>query len=162
MFKIKDLMIKVVPESGVAEELGKGCGMCTDQCTAACTDACSGATAPCEYLSACTCGCTFGDCTDGCTCTQQCTDYCSYPSCGYTCAGGPTKPRKRGGLARPFGSLAELKAELKRQLAAVEAQEKVAEESMKPQTVEEAEALEKKLQEALDEVRDIKSELSKK
>ncbi|MBZ0167957.1 MAG: hypothetical protein K8F29_00770 [Kofleriaceae bacterium] len=59
-------------------------------------------------------------------------------------------------------NLAVLKAQLRQQLAAVEEQEKLAHESLRPASLAEAEALEKKLIEALDEIKTIKAGLKKK
>ena len=132
MFKIKDLMIKVVSE----EEEVHGCSPCTKTCSQACSDACS----DWQTCVVSICECTW--CTNSCGCSVQ-------VSCG------TTKLCK----SRSVGSLADLKAELKNQLAAIEAEEERIEESAKPQTLEEAEALEAKLEEALEEVRNIKSKL---
>jgi hypothetical protein len=59
-------------------------------------------------------------------------------------------------------NLAVLKAQLRQSLAQVEAQEQAMAESMKPQTVEEADMLEQKLTEALDELRQHKEELRRR
>lgn len=188
MFKIKDLMIKIIPEEGkMAEGQLAGCGDCTNctvKCTA-CTDTpgCRGGCSDwftCKggsQVTAAGCGltcapntcrvCTFV-CTDECSaCSQQvltckCTDSptCRVGTCGY------------GSCNRTYGveagqpltleNLAVLKAQLRQQLAAIEEQEKLAHESLKPATLEEAEALEKKLVEALDEIKAITADLKKK
>lgn len=188
MFKIKDLMIKIIPEEGkMAAEQPVGCGdfmtcggctNCTGDCTA-CTNTrqCLGG---CSDLYTCKggsramagCGLTCAPntcrvctvvCTDECSaCSQQvltckCTDSptCRVGTCGY------------GSCQRTYGvaeaqqqltleNLAVLKAQLRQQLAAVEEQEKLAHESLRPASLAEAEALEKKLIEALDEIKTIK------
>jgi hypothetical protein len=58
--------------------------------------------------------------------------------------------------------LAALKADLKQALIDVETQENVIAAGMKPQTLEEAETLEKKLTDALHEIRHLKGELRHK
>jgi acyl-CoA thioesterase len=59
-------------------------------------------------------------------------------------------------------NLATLKAQLQQALAQVEGQERAMEESQKPQTVEEAEALEQKLVEALEDLRQHRDELRRR
>ena len=152
MFILKDLMIKVAPEADGPEGRRGGCGWCS-ACTNGCSDACTqGYT--CDYYSYCE-PCTLVGCT--CSCSQHCSEGCSIPSCGQTCTPLNTKP----GRGRRFaGGLSELKAALQEQLAAVEEQERLAEEAMKPRTVEEVEALEQKLNEALEELQAIKKQLA--
>lgn len=58
--------------------------------------------------------------------------------------------------------LAILKAELQKELALVEQQEKLVEESLRPKDLAEIEVLEAKLHEALKELERLKSELKKK
>ncbi len=60
-----------------------------------------------------------------------------------------------------LATLAELKAQLKQQLAAVEEQEKATAESLKPQTVAEVDDLQAKLQEAMEELKARRAELEK-
>ncbi len=55
-----------------------------------------------------------------------------------------------------------LKEQLKQQLAEVEKQEQAAAESMRPQTVAEVDNLQKKLQDALDELKARRAELAQK
>lgn len=124
MFKIKDLMVKVIPPE--AERAGAGraidqagwCGFCTGM------DSCG--------------GCTF--------CTMTC--------------GGMYTYKVFDGMERinPPWNLSALKAQLKQRIAEVEAVEK----SLEPQSLEEAEALERKLVEALEEVRRIKTTFAEK
>jgi hypothetical protein len=68
---------------------------------------------------------------------------------------GPTDP---GPLALG-GNLQTLKEQLKQQLAAIEAQEKANEESMKPQSVAEVDDLQQKLQSAMEELKSRRAEL---
>ncbi len=58
-------------------------------------------------------------------------------------------------------TLSALKEQLKEQLAQVERQEAATEQGLLPQTVEEVDTLTKKLQEALDELKARRAELSK-
>lgn len=60
------------------------------------------------------------------------------------------------------GNLQTLKEQLKQQLAALEQQEKANEESMKPQSVEEVDDLQQKLQGALEELKTRRAELQQK
>jgi hypothetical protein len=62
--------------------------------------------------------------------------------------------------ANPEG-LAELKAELQQQLANIDEQEKLVKKNLAPASLEQAEMLEKKLVEALDEVKSVKARLKK-
>ena len=55
-----------------------------------------------------------------------------------------------------------MKEQLKQQLAEVEKQEQSAAESLRPQTVAEVDELQKKLQEALDELKARRAELAQK
>ena len=150
MFKIKDLMIKIVPEAGGGEK--------QQDC-----DACSawGTCHVCSEWDTCdnTCEVTLCECTGCGTATWCCiSGECSHPSCGSLSNCGDTQI---GRGRRPAGNLSELKAQLRRRLAQVEEQEKRAQEQMRPKSVAEVEALETKLQAALDELKRIKSDLSK-
>jgi hypothetical protein len=58
--------------------------------------------------------------------------------------------------------LAALKDQLKQQLAAVEKQQSATEESLRPQTVAQVDALQKKLEAALDELKARRTELEQK
>ncbi len=126
MFKIKDLMVRVIPEEGLPGDLG-GAGACGD-CTCG------------SFCGSCSCsGCTFATCV-GCT-------YCSPPS-----------GMGLGLLDRVNpADLAALKAQLKERVAAVERLEA----GFTPQTREQAEMLERKLTDALAEVKRIKASLTK-
>jgi hypothetical protein len=64
----------------------------------------------------------------------------------------------RGGAVNPQ-ALAALKAQLREALRAVDSAEQLLAERMSPQSVEEVEALEKKLQDALEELRARKEQL---
>lgn len=128
MFKIKDLMIKVIPDE--AERIGQGDGI-------------GGGGACGTYTCGCsdTCGsCSFVTCV-GCS-------GCSPPS------GGGLQPGTE--VINP-SDLLSLKADLKRRLSLVEAMEK----NLAPQTLQEAEALERKLTEALVELKQIKAGFNK-
>jgi len=123
-------MIKVAPEGRAEQDCG-WTGWGCDMCTLTCADGCS-----------------------VCTCTGVCTQGCSYRSC-VTGTDIGAAARFHGGA----GGLAELKAALKQQLEAVEEQERRAEGSLGLRSIEEAEMLEAKLEEALQEVRQAKTQL---
>jgi len=61
-----------------------------------------------------------------------------------------------------FAGLAALKDQLKQQLADVEKQYSAAEESLRPQTVAQVDALQKKLEAALEELKTRRTELEQK
>jgi hypothetical protein len=98
-----------------------------------------------------------GSCEDVCI-TLACMP-CSLQSCG---GDWPTRCHpavtRFGGFGQPE-DLAVLKAQLRQALAQVEAQERVQSEMMRPQTLDEASALEEKLEAALEEVQARKEEL---
>jgi hypothetical protein len=122
MFKIKDLMIKVVPQGVDIPGGNQGwCGFCTHG------DSCG----------ACTCTCSFG---------------CTHCSAGSSIG----QPGDIVSNPNPEG-LAALKAQLQRQLAAVEEAEK----RMEPQSLEEVELAEKKVREALAELEQMKAKFKK-
>lgn len=152
-FKVRDLMIAVLPEAGAGEAMpqlvcnptlcactrfteGTICVGCTCTCTE-CTE-CTGRT--CTACSNCT-GCT------GCTRTCQCSG-CSIVTCEPFASRGPVEA-----IAAQPETLAQLKEQLKQALERVEEQERALDESMMPQTVDEVDQLEAKLQAALEELR---------
>lgn len=111
-------------------------------------------------------GCGF--CSVGCTFTQCPANTRFCPANTLICPGG-TEICPGGSVIddvpRPAPStedLAALKEELRQALAEVEAQERVMEESMRPQTLEEADELERKLNAALDDLRAQKEELRRR
>jgi len=87
--------------------------------------------------------------------------------CGYTCdvitcRWGTGTITWQVQAADPAGQLAALKQQLQEAISAVQRQEQAASEAGKPATVEEAEMLERKLSEALEEVRSRKAELERR
>src|ERR1700688_3899983 len=174
-------MIKVLPQGlqCLVGDSGCGCSPCTDgpsacnpscgdnvSCACSCTNGCTGT---------CTGGCSgvsCGACTNGCTCSAGCTS----PTCGCSvCSGGFTRGHQSCGpeshlpLARAaqapedrFAGLSALKEQLKQQLADVEKQHSAAEESLRPQTVAQVDALQKKLEAALEELKGRRTELEQK
>ena len=80
-------------------------------------------------------------------------------ACG-PCSASLHTPFAAGG--DPTAGLAALKEQLKKALADTETQEAAMNESLLPQTVEEAEDLEKRLQGVLDELKARKAELKKR
>jgi len=137
MFKIKDLMIKVVPQDAGGERV-----CCTyTECVSICSQ---------EWLTCHHCSDTCSTRTD-IPCCANSGAHCTYPSIGAARGGSPN-----------LETLAALKAELKLRLANVERQEQLLAESLMPATAEDIDALEKKLTDALGELRTMKSHLKKK
>ncbi len=64
--------------------------------------------------------------------------------------------------AAALQQLAELKAQLKEAIAQIDREEDALESSQKPQTVDEAESLQQKLRDAVDELENLKNELREK
>ncbi len=187
-FKVKDLMIAVLPEAGQpGQESQLVCNPTLCVCTR-CTECtlCSGCTCTgCTQCTGCT-GCTpCTDCT-GCTaCTNGCTvctfnSGCGGASCGctgatgcnicsqactactdLTCGGFASKAPLESLVAQPE-SLALLKEQLRSAMAQVEEQERALDERMAPQSLADVDALEKKLLEALDELRARRETLQKR
>ncbi len=161
MFKVKDLMIKIVPAKEGEREKGV-CHYCTSDCTEACTDACSPAIT-CKVCSIWHTDC--GECTHGETAAcivpetgcDKCNSGCSCLS-GKTKGGGEDAGREILGLE----GLETLRRELRARLAKVEREIEVQEELSKPRSIEAAEILEQKLSEALEEVKQIRSDLERK
>lgn len=188
-FKIKDLMINVLPSgteavcglgtcrplTGVCDPLHAGtcacthcsaCSVCSLQCTGGCTI--HQCTAACSIL--CTQGCTCTFCTAHCTalgatcgpCTGQCSFQCTHPATWPQITTACPQYPVGSDPEASFTALSALKEQLKQQLAEVEQQHAAAEAGLLPQSVEEADMLTKKLQEALDELKAHRAELAKK
>ena len=165
------------------------CGPCTGGCTGTC-GACTGCTGTCHFVTcnACSirvscrgnspifcqepsngCGvsCRFASCA-GCSIRVSCAGnspiFCQEPSNG--CAGGSVVAG-----ARPVGQmapaeLARLKSQLRQTMQQVKQREQALaaaaeQRAVVPQTIDQVEALEKKLSEALEELRQRRSELQK-
>ena len=149
-FRVKNLMIHVMPEGG---ERG-GCQVTVGEMYRA--DCYRGTIIP-EY--------------DSRFCTPNCPEVvCKLPSVWdpcmilrYTGTVQPEWPKEWPPEWPPewsnAGNLAILKDQLKQALAEVERQEKIMAEIESPQTLEEIEALEQKLKEALEEVKARKKEV---
>jgi hypothetical protein len=167
-FRVKNLMVSFLPQEGRIARLPGGggggsgdgfgpCGACT--CTFGCS-CCSLATCGCTCTQ-CTQGCTVcsgcsGPCSAGCTCSCSCscTGGCSGATIGLTLACGLEDPRR-------LDELSVLKEQLRRAMAQVEEQERVLEERMRPQTLEEVNRLEQEMSAALEELRIRRAELEK-
>jgi hypothetical protein len=164
-FKVRDLLISVLgnnpggcnPCTGTT---GQGCNPCTG--TVGCNP-CTGTTGPYCLGGGCNpCTGTTADLAGfGCrTCTGTtggpCLHAAALAACGVCTGVSPAL----GDDQRPQ-ALAQLKQQLQGLLAEVEAEERRLEEAAFPQTAEEAEELEKKLEEALAEVRSRKAGLRK-
>jgi len=141
-FRVRDLMINVLPEEGVLR------ADCCQVRTAGFTLVLNPPCGPCTWGETCV-PCSFNPCTGGVTPLG--------PGC-HPAVSRITKDH----VVLPRGSpeeLAILRDELRQALAQVEAQERVQSEAMRPQTLDEATALEEKLEGALEEVRARKEEL---
>jgi hypothetical protein len=152
------------------------CTHCTD-CTGVCTEGCTACTNPthCTHCTACT-QCTHCTACTACTACTHCTHHsfictpgitvcaatgcgasiCQIPSCGVS---NPCICTVLASIVNPvetpeegLSRLAALKQQLTAQLTEVEKQEKAAEESLRPQ----------KLQEAMDDLKKQRAELEKK
>jgi hypothetical protein len=151
-FKVKDLMIDVTSVTGALQ-----CHP-TLICHVGCTNIVSGCHYYCSYLA-------FSACHFGCSFYQP--SFCQYGSVTVTltCPGTlvtDTTPiiqtiPQLGGEA-----LGNLKEQLKQALELAEKQQAGEAEALKPQSVADVEMLEKKLGEALEELRARKAELQKK
>ena len=177
-FKVKDLMINVLPAAGEALPCVQGtvvcvqilcthvsvCGACTNRsvctyCTVVMSCGCS--IVSCRFVSCgcthCTvilsCGCSIGSC--GCSAVSPCT-----PLASLITAPGPGVPGPSPESS--FETLTALKAQLKQQLAEIESQQKAVEESLRPQTVAEVDELQSKLEAAIEELKARRTELTKK
>jgi hypothetical protein len=181
-FKVSDLMITVLPEQGKAAAGLAAC--CTGSLPASCGTAgqtictgCTGTCQPCTYNASGCCAatipasCGYGTCGGASVCggPSLCTGAsvcitasgcgCTYDafSCGVTFKTlEPIQPEQ------PLEALTALKGQLQQALDQVQRREAEMTESMKPQTLEQAEELEKKLSAALDEVRAQRDSLKKK
>jgi len=154
-FKVKDLLIDITSTAGVAQ-----CNPTYILCQHGCTyiAAYSGCHIHCSYLvSFCQAGCSV-------FAPSLCTFH-SVTGTIVTCPGslvtdtGPilqTIPQLSG------PALGNLKEQLKQAIALAEKQESAEAESLKVQTVADAELVERKLTEALEEIRARKAELQKK
>ena len=138
-FKVNDLMINILPEANPKEALA--CGACTR-----CSD--------CSRCSGCT---RCSDCSR-CTGCSRCTFWsCDMMSCMYD------SKYPFPYLTDPSGSpeaLSTLKEQLRQELAQLEQQETELQGS-EPQTVEEIDAIEAKLKDALKELQARRKELQR-
>lgn len=153
-FKLRDLMISVLPP---AVAMGQAClGVSELGC-----NTCTGTTNPLIYVGGCqTCTGTTGP-LGGCnTCTGTTNAFYAHAAALAAC-GICTGISPAIGDRRPQ-ALALLRQQLEGLLAEVAAEEKRLEEASFPKNAEEAEDLEKKLEEALAEVRSRKAGFKKK
>jgi hypothetical protein len=142
-FRIKDLIISIVPPEG------------SDP----------GGVPP---VGRCPCGCDYGYCSFHTYCLGETvpTVYrvpcsCCHPSPSPPTATCKHQTRKPCGTADAIELLALLKAQLKEALKEIEDQEKALNESLRPQTVAEVNQLESDLRDALAELDKRRSELEK-
>jgi len=176
-FRVRDLMINLGEGSGGVCEIITNCGGVTELCvenTQGCAftqncnctiqtcgpDSC-GACTPCSAVS---CGCTCTACSvctacSGCTACSVVTRGCrAHSLCGHTIQCTPTFVQADPGVLQ-VEHLQALKDELRATLARVEAQEKNLSHHQQPQTLTQVDEIEKKLTDALEEVRQRRTEL---
>ncbi len=180
-FRIRDLMVNVMAQGGggggrarMGGGFGGGGGCDVFTCAAAsqvCVDGSANDLTNqfCDLISGEPTNCQFA--TEN-TCLFTCNT--TAPPCGVSCVNFTCPPVTHGHPCRTWASivatpvnwygfahldLATLKEQLRTALAEVEAREKAAEEASLPRTREEAEDLETKLKEALEEVRGWKKTL---
>jgi len=149
-FRVRDLVINVLQEgAGERDRLACGCTFGFSHC----------GFGSCDFATICIySGCR--ECSGQFTCigASICGGCTLNVTCGPNSCGALTALFGRGGAVNPE-ALATLKAQLREALRAVESAEQVLAERMSPQSVEEVEALEKKLQDALEELRTRKEQL---
>ena len=152
-FKVKDLMIDVSSATGALQ--GQPALFCRFGCTY--YAAFSGCHLACTYLA-------FSGCHYGCSYFQP--SYCTFGSVTVTQTCPGTLVTDTGTILQTIPQLSgealgNLKEQLKLALDQAEKQQAAEAESQTPQTVADVEMLEKKLGEALDELRARKAELKK-
>ncbi len=156
-FKLKDLLVAVVPGD---EEVGEVCQAGGSRCAAPTCgqfgQTCYMRTCPLNTCANNTCVggtcATFVTCFGGTNCTNfTCLDFsrCLNRTCRFVTNGGFTVLDPPGGDEE---LLAQLRRELQTALGEVEAKELQAGARQAPGSVEEVEALEKRLRDALDEL----------
>jgi len=145
-FKIKDLMISVVPQGyGAGAECG--CSVLTLTTAILLTPVIPRPPVPPIPRCVCTAYCSRG-----------CSGACSGPASLDPGWFDPGRPPEMPGVPT-IEDLGILKQQLRKALEQVEVHERVLEESLKPKTLEEVEQLEVKLKEALAELHARKTEL---
>lgn len=140
-------MINVLPEGGgeAADCALTGCGLGFSHCRLG----------SCDFVTICIySGCR--ECSGAFTCIGA--TKCGGCTLNVTCGGGPSLLFEGAGDVDPQ-ALATLKAQLQEALRAVESAEQTLAERMSPQSIEEVEALEQKLQGALEELQARKEQL---
>lgn len=179
-FRVRDLMINVGDGPG---------GHCAFTNCGGVTELCVENTQGCAFTENCrctihTCGVdSCGFCTHfatfgcGCSVCSVCS-HCSVVTCGCTACSVVTVPCRLHSICGrsfvctptfeafpvdvPAEHLAALKDELRATLKKMEAQEKLVNERQQPQTLEQVDQVEKKLNEALDTLKQRRAELQKR
>jgi hypothetical protein len=148
-FRVRDLVINVLPEGGGEAAAGcalSGCGLGFSHCRFG----------SCDFVTICIfSGCR--ECSGQFTCIGA--TNCGGCTLNVTCGGGPSLLFGGGAGDVDPQALATLKAQLREALRAVESAEETLAERMSPQSIEEVEALEQKLQGALEELKARKEQL---
>jgi hypothetical protein len=145
-FRVRDLVINVLPEGGREADCAlTGCGLGFSHCRFG----------SCDFATICIfSGCR--ECSGAFTCIGA--TNCGGCTLNVTCGGSPSLLLGGAGDVDPQ-ALATLKAQLREALRAVESAEQTLAERMSPQSIEEVEALEQKLQGALEELKARKEQL---
>lgn len=152
-FRFKDLTINVVPEN--VGELGKCVGGTCPQFSL-CRNFTCGFVTPCRVWTKV--GCDFLSCGFLSPCRGVTFIECEAVTIP-NCLGGSRLDETIFQFEDPVRDLGVLKQQLQAQLAQVEQLEKQQVEAARPQTLQEAEDLEQKLQGALEELQSIKRNL---
>ncbi len=171
-FRIRDLMVDVVPSEARDLELYCGSPRTFILCGLAVTNPCRVLFSrdPCRYLLS----------RDPCRLLAS-YDPCRFVFSGDPCAGGMTIPPvslecpyeltdvirttqviNAGAIQATPEELVTLKAQLQQALANIEAQERVAQEQLRPQTIEQVDLIEQQMTAALDELKVIREEIQKR
>ncbi|REF99919.1 hypothetical protein DFJ67_5965 [Asanoa ferruginea] len=158
VFKVRDLMINLLPEGG--GPLPRCPGVSLPNCAAnSCFNvSVIGCGVTCPAITRCTHGTLIADTCPASSCynyTCEVTNFSRGCGQGYTCL----MPGEGIGQAE---DLTLLKQQLRLALEQVEAQEAARDEAERPQTIEEVDQLTERLNDALDELRRRRVELSER
>ena len=188
-FKVKDLMINLSPQPlclcGTQALTGTGPCLCNTHLGITCHNL----THPCFCnsnvhisITVCYCGSQHGTFTPPCACATRivsciCASNAEVSICGTSCAfscgitpintctplaSQPTGPIDIGDPAQGVEQLGALKEQLKQALEQVEQQHQAAQDALRPQTVAEVDELQKKMADAMEELKARRAELERK
>jgi len=169
-FKVRELMINVLPESSqdqrivcdfsFCDNLSRYCAITVPNCGSVSNINCRVSICPrVTLLEAVSCNdacCTLVDCSTGCT--PACTIECTNQQCtGFLSCHPAVTTTQRADLQ--LEELTILKQQLRQALRVIEMQKQVLTESLRPQTLEQVQEIEEKLSGALEEMRMRRAEL---